>query len=80
MNAVHEETLKRRLFNPASTPSQLLAKAQAARELANAAVPLPLERVKVELEALLETAQALASWQADRAANVAGRVHSARRG
>jgi hypothetical protein len=79
VNQVRFEALKRRLGCPARRPSELLLKAQAARELSEAgifdkAAPETVERVRTALEALLMTCEASGTWQADRAAGITGRV------
>ena len=79
MNQAHFKLLKRRLAARGTSPSQLLTKAQAARELSDAGVfdespPEAIDRVRDELEQLLRDAEAVGGWQSDRASSIAGRV------
>ncbi len=79
MNQVRFEALKARFARPAVTPSELLLKGQAAKELSDAGVFAAAsqetrERVRGTLEQLLLACEANGGWQADRAASVTGRV------
>ncbi len=79
MNQAHFELLKRRLASPSRKSSELLAKAQAARELSEARVfaqstPEVRQRVRAVLERLLADCEEVGGWQCDRTASVVGRV------